>query len=99
MTNDDAFERLAERETLIQRRRMSVDDPSSFMDLAVKFIAGLGVAWALLLVAHWAFFSEPRWLVLVHSVTFFLVTAYWCTAYLFMRIVRRRMPDMFDEST
>ena len=93
---DDAFERLAKREDRLRRKRIDLSDPNAMVSFAYRWFAGLGMAWALLLAVHWIAFSAPRWLVLLHTLAFALTVGYWAFGALYLRAMRRRMPEVFD---
>ena len=94
-TADDPLERLAVREMKAREQRAALQSGRSMMKLALRFFAGLAIAWAIVLAAHWVFFC-PVWLVLADTLGFLLVTGYWAAAALFMRIMRKRVPEWFD---
>ncbi|MEY2472701.1 MAG: hypothetical protein QOK28_2030 [Actinomycetota bacterium] len=93
----DALERLARRETDLSAKRAELESRSGVMRLALQFYAALIVAWSLALAAHWIFFASPRWLVLLHTLAFVLTVGYWGAAMVMLRIVRRRLPEMFED--
>ncbi len=93
----DPMQRLARREAEWVSKRSEVQTGAGMMRLALRFYAGLGVAWAAALAVHWWLFSSPRWLVLLHSLAFVLTIGYWSAAALMLRTMQRRMPDFFDD--
>jgi len=96
-TSDDPLERLALRETQLREQRAVLESGRGMMRLALRFLAALGVAWAIVLAVHWLFFASPRWLVLVHTLAFVLTVGYGLTAALFLRVMRKRMPEIYGD--
>jgi hypothetical protein len=96
-TADDPLERLALRETELREKRAILTSSRGTMRTVLRFFAGIAVAWAIVLALHWAFFASPRWLVLVHTLGFVLVTGYGAAAALFVRVMRKRMPEIYGD--
>ncbi len=94
----DPLERLARREAGFAEKRSALETRDGMMRLVLRFFAGIAVAWALLLAAHWTFFASPRWLVLLHSLVFALTTGYSLAAAMFYGLMRRRMPERFGDT-
>lgn len=71
--------------------------PGAILGLAVWWFAALGFGWAAVLTAHWVLFSEPRWLVILHTVVFALMVGYWCVTMTFITQMKKRSPDWFGD--
>lgn len=95
MKADDPFERAVAREEQLRKRGAALESRSGLMKLALRWLAVLGAAWALVLALHWVLLPEPRWLVVLHTVLFALLAGYWTITLSFILFVRRRRPDLF----
>jgi len=95
--SDDAFDRAVQREQVLRDRAELFDSPVRFIRLVQRFEAALLLVWGLVLALHWVFWSNPRWLVTLHTIVFALAAVYALASTAFLAFVRRRRPDFFDE--
>jgi len=96
MTNpDEAFERAVEHESRLRRRAEAYDSATGAMRMTVQIYGALAVAWAFVLAAHWLFFADPRWLVLLHSLVFCGAVGFWAFSLATWAWMRRQRPDLF----
>lgn len=93
----DPFERAVERERALRDRAALFDSPTRFLKLYWRVIMALGVVWAALLAAHWAWWSSPHLLVVVHTIVFGLLAVFSLATRAFMAFVMRRRPDWFPD--
>jgi hypothetical protein len=93
----DLFDRLAHREAKLRGKRLEIDNPNAMLSFVLRLQAALVAFWALLVGVHWLAFSNPRWLAITHTIVFTLVVAYWIAAIVFLRAMRRRMPELFED--
>lgn len=94
---DDAFDRVVQREEVLRERAALFDSPARLIKLYWRFMAALGCAWALFLVAHWTWLADPRLLAVLHTIVFVLVSGYVLAGVVVMTFVRRRRPDFFED--
>lgn len=101
MATRDPFERAVAREERLRRRAGLFETRKGVMRIAMLAAAILGAGWALLLAGHWLVFPEPRWVAVVHTVVFALVSGYFVLGYAlssaFVRALERRRPDLFED--
>lgn len=94
----DPFERAVVQAERMHRRAARFETRSGIMRVALYLFGALGVGWAVLLAMHWIVFPQPRWLVVLHTMAFALVVGYYLIAIGFFSLMKRRRPDLFDET-
>ena len=94
---NDAFERAVEREQVLRDRAALFDSPVRLIRLVQRFEAAMLLGWGLILAAHWVFWSNPRWLVIAHTIVYALAVGYTIASTAFLAFVRCRRPDFFGE--
>ena len=94
-TADDPLERLALRETELREKRAVLESGRGMMKLALRFFAGLAVAWAIVLAAHWVFFRPALAGARAHD-RFLARHRLLGGGRAVLRIMRKRMPEMGD---
>ena len=92
----DPFDRAVERESRLRRRAAAFESRGGLMRFFVWLGLALGGGWAALLAGHWAFLGDPRWLAVLHTVVFAVVTGYYLVATVAIVYMKRRRPDMFE---
>ena len=93
----DPFERAVQRESRLRKRAAAWETRDGIMTIIPVFFGILGVLWAMVLTAHWVVFADPRWLAVLHTIVFALATIYWTMAYVFVRFMAKRRPDVFGD--
>lgn len=94
-STEDPFERAVERERRLRRRAAAFETTEGVMRMAIKVYGALACGWAVLLVAHWVLFADPRWLVVLHTVAFAIVVGYWLVTVAIWAWMRSQRPDLF----
>lgn len=90
LASNDAFDRAVEREKVLTARAGVFYSPSAQMKLVQRFFAAIFLGWAAVVAAHWIWLSDPRWLVVLHTVVFAVSTLYATAASIFVSMMRRR---------
>jgi hypothetical protein len=68
--NDDAFDRVVERERVLRERAALFDSPKRLLKVYWRVMYALGLVWGVILVVHWTWWSPPHWLVVIHTIAF-----------------------------
>ena len=97
LANKDAFERAVEREGVLRQRSANFYSSIQSMKIVRRFFGAMLLAWGLLVAVHWLWLSDPRWLVVLHTI-FFAITAGWMLAAMAFTVLmgRRRANYLRD---
>ena len=90
LASNDAFDRAVERERVLSERARRFFSLNAQMKLVQRFYAVMFLGWATLVAGHWLWLSEPRWLVVLHTVVFAVYTLFAMSASAFVSLMRRR---------
>ena len=96
--NVDPFDRAVERERVLRERGAIFYSPGRQMTLIIRVFAALAVGWAGLLTVHWLVLSDPRWLVVLHTMVFALTVGMWTTASVFVTWMQRRREALLEDA-
>ena len=96
--NADPFDRAVEREQKLRERGAIFYSPRRQMTLIIRVFAVLAVGWAMLLTVHWVVLSDPRWLVVLHTMVFALTVGMWIAASTFVTWMERRRAALSEEA-
>lgn len=89
--NGDPFERALAREEAYRRRRGREAFSPSGVFSAFRWLAlGFAAAWGGLLALHWTMFSDPRWLVVMHTMVYGVVLIYFVTMLIAFAVMQKR---------
>ena len=94
---DDPFTRAVAREQAYRERRSRGDligFPTAIFRTFKWLAFGFVAAWGALLALHWAVFSDPRWLAVLHTMVYGVGLIYFATM-LIAFIVMRKKPAAF----
>jgi hypothetical protein len=96
--NVDPFDRAVERERRLRERGAMFSSPRRQMRMIIRIFAGLAVGWAALLTVHWMVLSDPRWLVVLHTMVFAITVGMWIAASTFVTWMQRRRGELLDDA-
>ena len=92
---DDPFERAVVRESLLRRRAEQLGSAGGLMRMTLWIYGALTLGWAIVLAGHWLLFADPRWLVVLHTVTYAVAVGYWLFNMVLFAWIRRQQPEHF----
>jgi hypothetical protein len=96
--NVDPFDRAVEREHRLRERGAIFYSPRKQMTVIIRVFAALAVGWAALLTVHWLLLSDPRWLVVLHTMVFALTVGMWIAASAFVTWMERRRVSLLEDA-
>jgi hypothetical protein len=82
---------------MLSERAKRFYSPDAQMKMIQRIFAGIYLAWGALLAGHWIWLSDPRWLVVLHTVIFAVCALFSMSASVFVSVMRRRQAS-FSES-
>lgn len=95
--SDDPFDRVIARESKLRRRSEALTTRRGAIRLAATVLGGMAFLWAWLLICHWLFLPDPRWLVVLHTLGFALTVGYWLVSAALAGWMLRRHPGLRTE--
>jgi hypothetical protein len=78
------------REGVLRQRAARYYRQGADMKIVKRIFMLLILAWGCVLAAHWLWLSTPRWLVVLHTIVYAVVSIFWLAAMLFVTIMARR---------
>lgn len=90
LASNDAFDRAVERESVLRQRSANFYSSIQSMKLVRRFFGVMLLGWAVLVTVHWLWLSDPRWLVVLHTIVFVLTASWMIAAMLFTVLMSRR---------
>ena len=93
----DPFDRAVEHERALRKRAEEMESPSASLRMITRWFGVMSVAWATILAGHWLLLSDPRWLVVLHTVVFAVLVTMWSFAALFVTRMTKRREQVLGE--